>query len=204
MTIIFVRHGETALNASRIMQPANTPLSERGIEQARHAASRLRALRPVAIISSDMPRALRTAHEIGQATGLEPALTTLLHERNFGDLRGHPYDAFGFDPIHMTQAPPNGESMQEFTDRCRAAFDHVVKARETLDGTLVVVSHGLVIHTILSNWVELGDFVLPERIGNTAFSECTPQAPHRAIRVNCAEHLSASGLAEGSHSLSGG
>ncbi len=204
MTIIFVRHGETALNASRTLQPADTPLSERGIGQARHAAARLRALKPVAIVSSDMPRALRTAQEIARETGLDPALTQLLHERNFGDLRGQPHDAFGFDPIAMLQAPPNGESMAEFTERCRQAFEHVVGLRGKLDGTLVVVTHGLVIHTILSNWIELGDFVVPERIANTAFSECTPNTPHQAVRVNCAAHLEGSGLAEPSRSLSGG
>ena len=204
MTIIFVRHGETALNASRTMQPADTPLSERGIGQARHAAARLRALKPVAIVSSDMPRALRTAQEIARETGLNPSLTQLLHERNFGDLRGQPHDAFGFDPIAMLQAPPNGESMAEFTERCRQAFEHVVGLRAKLDGTLVVVTHGLVIHTILSNWIGLGDFVVPERIANTAFSECTPSAPHQAVRVNCAAHLDGSGLAEPSLSLSGG
>ena len=204
MTIIFVRHGETALNASRTMQPADTPLSERGIAQARHAAARLRAFKPVAIVSSDMPRALRTAQEIALETGLNPSLTQLLHERNFGDLRGKPHDSFGFDPIAMPDAPPNGESMAEFTERCRQAFEHVVGLRATLDGTLVVVTHGLVIHTILSNWIELGDFVAPERIANTAFSECTPNAPHQAVRVNCAAHLDGSDLAEPSRSLSGG
>ena len=156
MTIIFVRHGETALNASRTMQPADTPLSERGIAQARHAAARLRAFKPVAIVSSDMPRALRTAQEIALETGLNPSLTQLLHERNFGDLRGKPHDSFGFDPIAMPDAPPNGESMAEFTERCRQAF------------------------------------------------ECTPNAPHQAVRVNCAAHLDGSDLAEPSRSLSGG
>lgn len=204
MSIIFVRHGETALNASRTMQPADTPLSEKGIEQARHAADRMRGLKPVAIVSSDMPRALRTAQEIASATGLDPALTQLLHERNFGDLRGHPHDAFGYDPITMLEAPPNGESMAEFTERCRQAFEHVVRVRSGLDGPLVVVTHGLVIHTILANWVDLGDFELPDRIANTAFSECTATAPHVAVRVNCAAHLNAKGLAEGSNSLSGG
>jgi len=204
MTIIFVRHGETALNASRTLQPADTPLSERGVGQARHAAMRLRALKPVAIVSSDMPRALRTAQEIARETGLNPSLTQLLHERNFGDLRGQPHDSFGFDPIVMAEAPPNGESMAEFTERCHQAFEHVAALRATLDGTLVVVTHGLVIHTILSNWIALGDFVVPERIANTAFSECEPSAPYQAVRVNCAAHLEGSGLAEPSRSLSGG
>jgi probable phosphoglycerate mutase len=34
MSIFLIRHGETALNASRTLQPADTPLSPRGLAQA--------------------------------------------------------------------------------------------------------------------------------------------------------------------------
>ncbi|HEY9095643.1 MAG TPA: histidine phosphatase family protein, partial [Hydrogenophaga sp.] len=34
MTIWLVRHGETELNAARILQPADTPLSSHGLRQA--------------------------------------------------------------------------------------------------------------------------------------------------------------------------
>ena len=41
MAVLLLRHGETALNAARVMQPADTPLSERGQAQARAVAQRL-------------------------------------------------------------------------------------------------------------------------------------------------------------------
>jgi hypothetical protein len=53
MSILWLRHGETALNAARVLQPAATPLSERGHAQAAAAARRLAALRPVALLSSE-------------------------------------------------------------------------------------------------------------------------------------------------------
>ena len=75
MTLLLIRHGETALNAARVLQPADTPLSARGAAQAEALAGRLAAWRgaprepggaPLAgILSSDLPRALATAEAIG-------------------------------------------------------------------------------------------------------------------------------------------
>ena len=62
MAVVLVRHGETALNAARVLQPADTPLSARGVVQAQALARRLAATgRVAAIVSSDLPRAWRTA-----------------------------------------------------------------------------------------------------------------------------------------------
>ena len=115
MTLLLIRHGETALNASRTMQPADTPLSARGLAQAEAVAARLSLLKPVAVLASDLPRALQTAQAIAAAAGGLPLQTSpLLHERNFGDLRGRPHASLGFDALAMTEAPPNGESMADF------------------------------------------------------------------------------------------
>ena len=48
--IYLIRHGETALNANRTLQPAATPLSERGLAQAQRLAERLR---PVGTIQGE-------------------------------------------------------------------------------------------------------------------------------------------------------
>ena len=61
MTLLFIRHGETALNAARVLQPAATPLSARGLAQAQAVAERLAAQRLAGVLSSDLPRALQTA-----------------------------------------------------------------------------------------------------------------------------------------------
>ena len=41
MAIVLVRHGETESNAQRVLQHPETPLSERGLAQARRVAERL-------------------------------------------------------------------------------------------------------------------------------------------------------------------
>ena len=72
MTLLFVRHGETALNAARVLQPAATPLGATGLAQAQAIALRVAALAPAAVVTSDMPRALQTAQAIAQAAGATP------------------------------------------------------------------------------------------------------------------------------------
>lgn len=196
MTILLVRHGETALNAARVMQPAATPLSDRGLLQARAVAERLASAGLVGVVSSDLPRALQTAQAIAQAAGgLDVQTTPLLHERNFGDFRGRPHASFAFDPIEMLDAPPGGESMADFLARVERARQWVLQAHARLGGPLAVVSHGLVIRAWLG----------PDapRIGNTAVSVLAAQPPHAATRINCMDHLHGRTAEDGS-SLSGG
>lgn len=204
MTIVLVRHGETALNAARTLQPFDTPLSPRGHAQAAAVARRLAPLGLAGIVVSDQPRALQTAQALAAATGLTVQTTALLQERNFGDLRGRPYDTLGFDPLAMEAAPPGGESMAEFAARIAAAFAQVVRMRAALGGPLAVVSHGLVIRGMLHRHLRVpAGAELPERIGNTAVSIAAEMPPHEALLVNCTAHLEGA-VAEDGSSLSGG
>ncbi len=205
MSLLLIRHGETALNASRTLQPAATPLSPRGLAQAAAVAERLAALRPAAVLSSDLPRALQTAQAIAAAAGGLPLQTSaLLHERNFGALRGRAHDSLGFEPLLMAEAPPDGESMADFLARTDQAFELVLRAHAAFDGPLVVVSHGLVIGAWLARRVRLPAGVqAPPRIGNTSVTRLSSQPPHLADLVDCTAHLQGR-LAEDGSSLSGG
>jgi broad specificity phosphatase PhoE len=192
MTMLWLRHGETALNAARIMQPAETPLSPRGQAQAEAAARRLAALRPAAILSSDLPRALQTAQALAALTGLPVETEPLLQERNFGALRGRPWDELGFDAVNMVDAPEGGESLAQFQARCDAAWAVALAHRARLDGPLVVVSHGLLIHAVLSRRVHWPPGqALPEWLANTSVSEIEAEPPHAALRAGCIDHLPA-------------
>lgn len=210
MTLLIIRHGETPLNVARVMQPADTPLSANGLAQAGLLAKRLAAgqpQRPTAIVSSDLPRALQTAQAIAAATGLAITTSALLHERNFGDLRGQPYDSLGFDPLTREEGPPNGESIPQFAARCAAAWAWVLQQHAALGAgaVLAVVSHGLVI----KQWLQHGPLqvpatlVLPDRLSNTSLTVATAAAPHAVSLVDCTAHLSGDVQADAT-SLSGG
>jgi len=204
MSIILVRHGETLLNVARTLQPSDTPLSPTGLAQARSVAKRLAALGVGGIVSSDMPRARVTADTIAEATGLPVAETPLLQERNFGDLRGQSYDALGFNPLTMTEAPPNGESAEAFFTRVARAFDDAVQRQRSLSKPLVVVTHGLVIHAMLQRHLQLAaGLVMPARLGNTSVTVFRPEAPYSVDLVDCTAHL-AGAEQDKAGSLSGG
>lgn len=204
MSIILVRHGETPLNVTRMLQPANTPLSANGLAQAQRVAQRLAGMQLVGIVSSDLPRALSTAEAIAAATGLPISTTTLLHERNFGNLRGQPYDTLGFNPLTMDEAPPGGESVATFLARVAQAFEHMVALRTQLGGTLAVVTHGLVIRALLAQHAQRADDKELPRIGNTSISVLGASPPHVVELLDCSRHLDGGALQHKAGSLSGG
>jgi probable phosphoglycerate mutase len=199
MSIVLIRHGETPLNAARVIQPADTPLSERGRAQAEAVARRLAARAgPAAILSSDLLRAFETATAIAAATGLDLRATELLQERNFGALRGRAYDDLGFDPLATTDAPPGGESVAEFEARVARAFGEILAVRAALAGDLVVVTHGLVIRTLLTRHARLAaGLEMPASLANTSVTVLAPVAPHDTLLVNCTVHLQGSARDEG-------
>ena len=191
MTMLWIRHGETALNAARVVQPADTPLSSRGLAQAAAVARHLRQARPAAIVSSDMPRALQTAEAIGRVTGLPVTTHALLQERNFGSLRGRAWDELGFDVSALVEAPEGGESLSDLHVRAAEAWRAVLGWRSALPGPLVVVSHGLLIHAVLQRHADWPDGLnLPERMANTSVSVVSERPPHAIVSVNDTGHLS--------------
>lgn len=204
MTLYIVRHGETALNAARVLQPADTPLSARGLAQAERVARRLAGEGLCGVLSSDQPRALQTAQAVAAASGLAVVSSALLQERHFGELRGRPYDTLGFDPLAMSEAPAGGESMREFEQRIAAGWDWVLQQRRAAPGPLAVVTHGLVVLHWLGVQIALDPAMpRPDRIGNTAVTACDASPPHRARLVASVSHL-AGEAAEDGHGLSGG
>ena len=69
--IYLIRHGETALNAAAVVQPADTPLNERGKRQAQLLANRLAELEVTHVVASDLARAAMTAEPIVRATSAQ-------------------------------------------------------------------------------------------------------------------------------------
>ena len=208
MTLLLIRHGETALNAARTLQPADTPLSVRGLTQARALAQRLAGMGITGIVSSDLPRALQTAQAIAAATGLPITTSALLQERNFGAWRGLPYDSFDTDPLTCADAPPGGESQPAVAQRVARAFEAVVRMRAALGdargGTLAVVTHGLVLREMLAMHAALpAGTMLPDHLGNTCVTVIDATAPHAVTLLGCTRHLDTV-APDDAHALSGG
>jgi broad specificity phosphatase PhoE len=190
MTILLVRHGETDGNAARILQRPDMPLNERGIRQAERLALRLVALGFVHILCSDLLRARMTAAPLAARCGIAIEESPLLQERNFGDLRGMPYAALAEDPFGPDVAPPNGEDWPTFHARVADAFAFIASRRRSVNGTLVVITHGLVCRALVERHALLLEGVIvPERFDNTSITVLHEDAPHGVSLINCTRHL---------------
>jgi probable phosphoglycerate mutase len=120
-SLLFLRHGATALNAAglRCGGDVDLPLTELGHQQSLQAAQRLAALRPRVgvIVVSALQRTRQTADIVGRALrGVEIVIEPAFNERRLGEWNRR--------PISETQAeltagitPPGGESNVEFTRR---------------------------------------------------------------------------------------
>jgi broad specificity phosphatase PhoE len=170
--VVFWRHGQTSWNLeNRFQGSTDIPLTDAGIAQAQRAARLLAALRPDAVIASDLQRAAATAAELSAVTGLEVVHDPGLRETYAGTWQGltnqeiqalhaEEYRAWKLgEPVHRG----GGELGTEVADRAvPVVLDAVKKLPDR--GTLVVVSHGGTIRMAIgrmlgldsSNWEALG------------------------------------------------
>lgn len=94
-TIYIVRHGETEWNAQRRLQgQADTPLTEKGLEQARERANDLSHINFDAVFASDLERTMKTAGILKADQEMVVIATKLLRERAFGRFEGMTYEEF--------------------------------------------------------------------------------------------------------------
>ena len=195
MSLLIIRHGETAFNRDRVMQPAETPLSDRGREQAILLAQRLSTEGITRILASDFPRAAMTAQALSEETGVEIEFESLLQERNFGHLRGQTFvelEAQNINPFAENYEPEGGETWQEFDQRGCHAWSRIQSALPA-SGTLAVVTHGLVCSALLHHHLESEPHASnPGRLypfRNASFTLVESSPPWRVKLLNCAEHL---------------
>lgn len=155
--VLLLRHAESAAPERFHGAESDIGLSERGRERVEPLARYLAALRPQAVWSSNMRRALDTARPIALACGLPLQVAPDLHERKMGALSGmlktegwHRYaeEKDRWKAGDLEFAYEGAESFVELRERSLRALEEVVP-RE-LGGTVVIVSHGVVIRVLLS------------------------------------------------------
>jgi len=190
VAIFVIRHGETPGNAARVVQTPDTPLSERGIEQAERLGRRLAGREIGAILASDLARAAMTAERLEVAIGAAVAYDSLLQERNFGAVRGTAYADLDVDLFAADYAPPGGEDWATFHARVARAWKRIREAAAQSPGHLAVVTHGLVCFSLASNHFRLAPgATAPMRFGNTSLTIVEAKPPWTVRRLNCTAHL---------------
>ena len=160
------------------------------MRQAEQLAQRLFAHGFVHILCSDFLRARMTAVPLAACSGITIEESSLLQERNFGDLRGVPYVELTEDPFGPDFVPPNGEDWPRFHARVAEAFAFIVSRRRAVNGTLVVVTHGLVCRALVERHALVPEGIsVPATFDNTSVTGLHENAPHAVTLINCTRHL---------------
>jgi broad specificity phosphatase PhoE len=146
--VLLARHGETDDNAQRVVQGwLDTPLNDRGREQAHDLATRVADLGIAAVWTSHLSRASETAQIVGDSLGLTPRVDDRLAESKRGSWEGRSLDEIAESEPETWAAWkrggadfrfPGGESLAEHQRRVLAALQAV----RSSDQPALVVAHG--------------------------------------------------------------
>jgi probable phosphoglycerate mutase len=174
--VLVWRHGRTRWNVEhRFQGQADPPLDEVGRLQAAASARLLVAYSPSAIVSSDLARAVQTAHSLAELAGRPVILDRRLRERSLGGWEGLTRDeVVRRHPEQYAQwvagrdAPqPGAETRAELGERSLAALAGAEGE------TVVLVTHsatamaltGLLLGLPVTGWRAVGP------LGNGRWSE---------------------------------
>ncbi len=169
LTIYLVRHGETEWNrAGRMQGLLDSPLTDRGRDQARRVGLLLRELidEPEActMVVSPLGRARQTAGIIAGSMAIPAdrfAVDPRAREVSWGDWNGltreeiiaaNPAHWRRFQDEHWTVAPPSGESWAEMSGRAGRWLAEAEAGR----GHLLLVSHGAFGRALRGRYLGLG------------------------------------------------
>jgi broad specificity phosphatase PhoE len=153
--LYLMRHAEVSYfgDDGSPVSPAEVPLNEEGIAQAKAVAEALRGIELDRVVTSGLPRTLETAAIVAPGRDAEP--WPELREIQGGRLSEIPADALHHEFVHAFRGViPNdarflrGESIGELFDRVLPAVDTIVAADDW--NTALAVLHGGVNRAILS------------------------------------------------------
>ena len=149
MKIYVTRHGQTDLNAKKLMQGrSDIPLNEVGRAQARAARESLGDLRFDAVYSSPLCRAVETASIIGDVSTDKVIIDDRIVEADFGKYEQKPYAFVGIPMTLYWQcpelfpAPKTVETTDQMIERVRSFFHELEK--EDYENVLVACHGGII------------------------------------------------------------
>ena len=157
-SLVLLRHGETEWSRSgQHTGLTDVPLTPRGEELAREAATLLRGRTFAAVLTSPLVRARRTA-ELAGLTGAETE--PRLVEWDYGGYEGlttpeirarvgHAWTVFA-DGVVPGDTP--GETVQDVAGRARGVIDRVLPL--LADGDVALVGHGHALRVLASVYLE--------------------------------------------------
>lgn len=157
VTFYFVRHGESEANAARrFAGRTDSPLTERGREQAEAVAEVLAKTPFDRIVSSPLSRCRDTALVIARRHQLPVDLEPDLVEIDVGERTGSPFDEVSGLPEWRDDgfvAWPRGETLDQVLSRAHRVITRI--AAESAGQRVLVVGHGGVTRILMSHFLGL-------------------------------------------------
>lgn len=154
-TLFFVRHGESEANAAhRFSGRTDSPLTERGRQQAETVADALADVAFDRIVATPLSRSLDTALAIARRRKMPVDVEAGLIEIDVGDRTGASFDEVRGLPGWRDDgfvAWPGGETLEQVLERALAAVRRIV--RDAPDGTVLVIGHGGVTRILVSHYL---------------------------------------------------
>ncbi|MBW6411479.1 histidine phosphatase family protein [Clostridium weizhouense] len=162
-TIFLTRHGETKWNTEKRLQGSkDSPLTDKGLNQARCLRDRVRDEKIDIIYSSPIKRALDTAKIIADPNNTPIVTCDELKEISFGDFEG----------TSVTELPKigesnlleelfignrevkgiNGETILDVEKRVFKVLNDILEKEK--GKTIMIVSHGMALKVIMSYFIE--------------------------------------------------
>jgi broad specificity phosphatase PhoE len=199
--IIFVRHGSTESNTGGFLRGwLDDPLSAVGVQQAERTAEYLSTLPPVdCIYTSTLLRSSQTGEVLARRLGVPCEARDDLRELNIGSLEGRTEAELWEYFVRESGAEhglsgmrevmfPGGESVSGFLSRVLMGLGEI-GARHA-DGSVLVVSHGVLTMVALGLWLEPELSRWPRfRVANCSISEVLFEPGARLVRLNEMGHL---------------
>jgi probable phosphoglycerate mutase len=157
--VFMVRHGDTVLSAEdRFAGETDVELSEKGREEARRLAERLRGEKITAVYASPLGRTVETARIIAEPHHLQVQTCDGFREISHGHWEGmkrheveekFPKEMAEWEKDPYTFAPAGGESGLAVTARALPALIDLV--RKHPGESILIVSHKATIRLLLSS-----------------------------------------------------
>ena len=150
--VVVFRHGESADNHNRVFSGWRDPaLTDKGREQGRALAPKLKDLPLDLVITSDLTRSRETARlALARHANVRWEEDARIKERNYGDLAGQSKEEWmKKDPERATLwrrsydvAPPNGENIKTVEERVFPFLDELVARIRREKINVALSAHG--------------------------------------------------------------
>ena len=195
--IVLWRHGQTDWNVeNRFQGHSDIPLNKVGEYQVTQAAEVLAGLNPNRIISSDLIRAQSTAAALAKLTNLKVEINPGLRETNGGLWEGRTGSenraTHGelFASWYEGGDEPAGVTGERRSDVAKRAVSVIEKETANFTGTIVFVTHGGTVRSVLGSILKLPieQWGVIGGLSNACWSVLELTKHHTGSRWYLAEH----------------